>query len=109
MIGDSWQLRKHSLLGHWAVHSVEPPGPWCTCEKREEEEEEEDGGGGRTRAGTEQKRRGSCQEPTGEKVLHVLADGGRATYTDGRTDGKGGWRYEECDDKRSVIADERVA
>lgn len=32
MIGDSWQLRKHSLLGHWPVHSVEPPGPWRTCE-----------------------------------------------------------------------------
>lgn len=28
MIGDSWQLRKHSLLGHWAAHSAEPPGPW---------------------------------------------------------------------------------
>lgn len=39
----------------------------------------------------EQKRRGACQEPTGEKVLHVLADGGRATYTDGRTErGDGG-------------------
>lgn len=38
----------------------------------------------------EQKRRGACQEPTGEKVFHVLADGGRATYTDGRTDGTGG-------------------
>ena len=24
MIGDSWQLRKYSLLGHWAVHCVEP-------------------------------------------------------------------------------------
>lgn len=23
MIGDSWQLRKYSLLGHWAVHCVE--------------------------------------------------------------------------------------
>lgn len=25
MIGDSWQLRKYSLLGHWAVHCVKPP------------------------------------------------------------------------------------
>lgn len=36
----------------------------------------------------EQKRRGACQEPTGGKVLHVLANGGRATCTDGRTDGR---------------------
>lgn len=41
----------------------------------------------------EQRRRGSCQEPTGEKVMHVLADGGRETYTDGRTErGDGGMR-----------------
>lgn len=31
MIGDSWQLRKYSLLGHWAEHCVEPPRPWHTC------------------------------------------------------------------------------
>lgn len=34
MIGDSWQLRKHSLLGHWAAHSAEPPGPWQNGRKK---------------------------------------------------------------------------
>lgn len=54
----------------------------------------------------EQKRRGARQEPTGEKVLHVLADGDRATYTDGRTErGDGG--TESATTK--VSADERVA
>lgn len=82
MIGDSWQLRKHSLLGHWAVHSVEPPGPWRTGENGKRR---------RRKVGVgeqepEQKRRGARQEPTGEKVLHVLADGGREAYTDGGTE-----------------------
>lgn len=106
MIGDSWQLRKHSLLGHWAVHSVEPPGPWCTCEKREEEEEEEECGGGRTRAGTEEM---GILPRTNRGKSVARAGGWRQSDIYRRTDGKRGWRYEECEDKRSVIADERVA
>lgn len=45
MIGDSWQLRKHSLLGHWPVHSVEPPDPGAHASTGRGEEKEEEGGG----------------------------------------------------------------
>lgn len=45
MIGDSWQLRKYSLLGHWAAHSAEPPGPWQNGRKKRREEEKRWGGG----------------------------------------------------------------
>lgn len=44
MIGDSWQLRKYSLLGHWAAHSAEPPGPWQNGRKKEGEERRKGGG-----------------------------------------------------------------
>lgn len=107
MIGDSWQLRKHSLLGHWPVHSVEPPGPWRTCENGKR------GGGkrGGGRWGWANKSRNRkdgelAKNQQGKKCCTCWQmEAERHIQTD---EWRGGRRYEECKNKRSVIADERV-
>lgn len=105
MIGDSWQLRKHSLLGHWPVHSVEPPGPRHTCENGKR-------GGGRERWGWATKSRNRkdgelAKNQQGKKCCTCWRmEAERHRQTDGWREG---WRDEEHENKRSVIADERVA
>lgn len=67
MIGDSWQLRKYSLLGHWAAHSAEPPGPWQNGRKKGRGEEKRWGWRGVGWVEQELKSGGAGQEPTGEQ------------------------------------------
>lgn len=81
MIGDSWQLRKYSLLGHWAVHCAEPPGPWHTCKMGRRR-----GGGGRGRWGwvykTQNRRVGELAKNQ-QGNSNARANIETATYTDG--------------------------
>lgn len=83
-----------------------PPDPGAHAKTRrgaeQEEEEEEKGGGGRTR-----EEMGSLPRTNRGKSV-ARAGGWRQRDIYRRTDGKGGWRYGECDDKRNVSADERV-
>lgn len=98
MIGDSWQLRKHSLLGHWPVHSVKPPGPWRTCENGKRRGE---GGGRWGWANKSRNRRDGelAKNQQGKKCCTCWRmEAERHIQTDGW---RGGWRYEERKNKEA--------
>lgn len=109
MIGDSWQLHKYSLLGHWAVHCAEPPGPWHTCKVGRSR-----GGGGRWGwvNKTENRRGGGAgQEPTGEQrctCQHRNSNIYRWTESEGDGGVKGSERRQVGKNKGRVIADKEV-
>lgn len=79
MIGDSWQLRKYSLLGHWAVHCVEPPGPWHTCKMGRRRE-----GGRWGWVNKSENRRVGELAKNQQGNSDACANIERATYTDGQ-------------------------
>lgn len=80
MIGDSWQLRKHSLLGHWAAHSCRAPRTLAKWEEEERRREKVGGATGVGRAGREPRGGGGGARANTEGEIHTDMEGWKKAW-----------------------------